>query len=31
MFDVSLAGAKYTILIEKSTQSIVQLDGKFEN
>ncbi len=31
MFDVSLGGAKYQILIDKSTQSIVQLDGKFQN
>jgi len=31
IFDVVLGGAKYKILIEKSTQSIVQLDGKFEN
>ncbi len=31
MFDVALAGAKYQILIDKSTQSIVQLDGKFQN
>jgi len=30
-FDVLLGGAKYKILIEKVTQSIVQLDGKFEN
>lgn len=26
-----LGGAKYKILIEKINQSIVQLDGKFEN
>jgi hypothetical protein len=31
IFDVALGGAKYKILIEKSNQSIVQLDGKFEN
>ena len=31
IFDVLLGGAKYKILIEKVNQSIVQLDGKFEN
>lgn len=31
MFDVQLQGAKYKILIDKSTQSTVQLDGKFDN
>ncbi len=31
IFDVLLGGAKYKILIRKVNQSIVQLDGKFEN
>lgn len=31
VFDVSLQGAKYTIFIDKSTLSMVQLNGKFDN
>ena len=30
-FDASFRGGKYTILIDKSTQSIVQLNGDFTN
>jgi hypothetical protein len=30
-FDANFRGGKYTILIEKSTQSIVQLNGDFTN
>lgn len=30
-FDVTMQGNKYTILIKQSTQSVVTMDGKFEN
>lgn len=31
LFECAMGGAKYSIRIEKSTQSIVQLESKFEN
>ena len=30
-FDVSFSGEKYSIVIDQTTQSTVQLDGKFDN